>query len=186
MIYCLLLYFPFILVRDIGFEVETEKPAAIFLPHSSEPHLAAQSHGLDVAVTEVKARASLKELGRSVGQCTPRSTRQMYSCFKIQNPATLIFCPISDIILLPRTHQHNKRRNIPMFCRQCFCLYSLGDDIFVIFMFDLGFSILSPLKNAIQPVMLHSVFVWLLTPGYLSTLSLLNSSFSYQNTSLIC
>lgn len=102
----------------------------------------------------------------------------MYSCFKIQNPATLIYCPISDIILLPRTHQHNNRRDIPMFCRQCFCLYSLGDDILGSWlMFDLGFSILSPLKNAIQPIMLHSVFVWSLTPDYLSTLSLLNFIF---------
>ena len=131
-----------------------------------------------MAVTEVKARASLKELGRSEGQCTPWSTRKAYWCFKIQNPATLLCCPTSDVILLPRTYQHNKRRNTPMFCRQCFYLYSSGDDILGPWlMFDLGFSMLSPLQNAIQPVMLRPAFVWSLIPDYLTTLSLLNCIF---------
>lgn len=77
-------------------------------------------------------------------------------CFKIRNPATLICCPTSGVILLPKTHQHNKRINTLMFCRQCFCLYSSGGDILGPWlMFNFGFSMLSPLQNTIWPVMLR-------------------------------
>lgn len=140
--------------------------------HSSEQPSAAKSNDLDVAETEVKAKASLKELGRSEEQCTPWSTRKVYQCFKIQNPPILICCPASGVILLPRTHQRNKKINTPVFCRQWFCLYSSGDDILGPWLlFGLGFSTLSSLQNAVQQVMLHLAFAQLLIPDHLRTLS---------------
>lgn len=100
-----------------GWNIET---CSCFPAHSSELPLAAQSCDLDVSVTAVKTKMSLKELGKSEEQCTPWSTRNTRKCFKIQNPPILRCCPASDITLLPKTHQRNKERNTPMFCRLLF------------------------------------------------------------------
>lgn len=142
--------FPLYLNRWHGFWGWNIETCSCFPAHSSELPLARQSHDLDVAVTEITSKVSLKELGRSEEQCTPWSTRKAYQCFKIQNSLILRCCSESDVILHSRTHQCNKKRNSPIFCRQCFCLYSSGDDILGPWLlFCLRFSMLSSILSSL-------------------------------------